>query len=143
MARGGVRPGAGRKPGSKGAITTFERELFVAEVAKRQRAAWRYARRMEAKGGDPAGPEPSRDDAKAAVAMVVSLLIRCATRGDGRAAIHLDERMHGRVKFEIAHGGIPDSPVEHRVYRATLAGGVVPDVPPTAAQIPQADPEGE
>jgi hypothetical protein len=111
VGRGGKREGAGRKPGSKGVLTVTERALFTQELARRARLLWRLAKQKERETGEPAGPEPSKDDAEASVAMLVSLLLRAAAKGDARATIHLDERLHGRVKFQMSHEGPDGGPI--------------------------------
>jgi len=128
MGRGGYRPGAGRKKGQLNIASQSEREMFQAQVARRTRAIWRAARKQERKGGEPAGPPPSNVDAEASVALIVSLLLRAAYKGDSRAAIHLDERLHGRVKYSIEQSG-PDGgpiailPLSPGVYACETADG--------------------
>jgi hypothetical protein len=60
---------------------------------------------------------------------MVDLLVACAVKGDARAAIHLDERLRGRVKYTVQQGGDPDGvpiQVEHSEiprYKVIPPGG--------------------
>lgn len=103
---GGWRPGAGRKPGKPDARTSGVRALYTRVVAKQARALWQAAKRAHAAGrGEDPGDAPPKDDAEAAAELIVKLLARGAMKGDGRCAIHLDERLHGRVPVAVEHGG--------------------------------------
>ncbi len=93
--------------------TREERSLYEAAVARKARAIHRRT--------GAAGPRPSSNDARAAAGFMVDILVTLAAKGDARAAIHLDERLHGRVKYQLEHGGIdgaapipvqPTGPVE-------------------------------
>jgi hypothetical protein len=73
-------------------------------------------RAHEATPPEDRGPKPAKDDLAAAIDFVVQLNVKAALKGDGRAAIHLDERLLGRVKYQVEaeHGSRPDAPVTHK-----------------------------
>lgn len=114
MPAGGRREGAGRKPGRAKAV---ERDLYAEAIAGQARFMWRQAKRAAKRTGEDPGPEPPKDDVKAAVQFVVKLLLRCAIKGDSKAAMHLDERLSGRTKQEIEIAGLPND----FVFRCELA----------------------
>lgn len=97
---GGKRAGAGRKPGSRTRQTAEERRLYAKHVAAQARSAWRAAR---ARGENT--PPPPRDNYDAAVGFIVKLAIRAALKGSNDTIRHLDERLSGRVKYELEHAG--------------------------------------
>jgi hypothetical protein len=107
---GGARAGAGRPKGDrKGRLrgphnlsTIEERNLYARCIA-------RVARSLQ-NAGTWAGPKLPTNDAIASVMFTTRMLITLAAKGDARAAIHLDERLHGRVKFQYEHGGMLDAP---------------------------------
>jgi hypothetical protein len=105
---GGRRTGAGRPFGSVGGrkrgalnITTREaKSLYQQHTAAKARAL--YSR-------DPRSiTKPSEVDADAAVSLVVDILTALAIKGDARAAIQLDERLHGRIPYQV--GGTDETP---------------------------------
>ena len=108
---GGRRPGAGRPPGSaggrqRGALnlsTREERSLYEKYAAKLAR--WFFQHKTLDNFPMPDAP------ADAAVVFSLRMLMNLAARGDGRCAIHIDERLHGRVKFSLEHGGPDGGPI--------------------------------
>lgn len=112
MGRGGKREGAGRKKGVPSAATLRERLMYAKHLAAQARSSWRAAQQKARKKEGPApGPAPSSDDLDAAVGYVVKLLTNAALRGDGRCAVHLDERLNGRVPVALQHGGPEGAPI--------------------------------
>jgi hypothetical protein len=98
---GGARPGAGGPKGRRGALalkTRDERALYARCIAA-------IARDFKKRGVWPSAPDLPSDPDRTATIFTSSVLAILAIKGDSRAAIHLDERLHGRVKFQLEHAG--------------------------------------
>lgn len=99
MPRGGRRVGAGRPKGIPN-VRSVQDRLDIALAF-----------------------EDTFRDGKSPSFHITRILLSRALKGDTTAAIHLDERYHGRVKYTVEMEGNPDKPVEQKVFTATLASG--------------------
>lgn len=91
MPRGGSRPGAGRKPGVRNKQTREVSDAFRKAFSKKL----------------------GQGNFQKACESFVVLLVKLIGEGNAQAAIHLSERVFGKVPMPIQHGGEPDNPIKH------------------------------
>jgi hypothetical protein len=104
---GGQRPGAGRKQGKPKRATADLRTRYERILAREARELWRINNAHKRKRDR--SPEPSKDDAEAALELNVRNLLRHAVK-DPRVAMHLDERLCGRIPYSLGGGEDGDAP---------------------------------